>query len=112
MYTYSRGQGWLPQSPEWERTPNSNMTGSSLQRYLDGFKGSVSELFGKPDPNGYVDDEKGYDGSDYHFTEKSTGQTVNLYARWGEWRIGSHNRETAERFYCWMVQTYPGSFTL
>lgn len=101
MYTYKQGKGWVP-ADDFVRTPCSGVSGSCLQAYLDDVELNVIALFGKPDPDGYVDDEKGYDGNEYHFTEQSTGQIVNLYARYGEWRVGALTKAVADRFVSWL----------
>ena len=85
------------------RSQHADRNGISLQVYLDNLNFAlVQKLFGEPDPNAYQDEEKGYDGNEYLFVEQSTGLPVNLYARWGDWRVGAHEKATAERFATWL----------
>ncbi len=87
----------------WKRNRNADINGISLQLYCETLTLSkVRQVFGKPDPDGYVDDEKGYDGNEYRFVSE-IGDVVNLYSRFGNWRIGAHSPEVAERFKFWLT---------
>jgi hypothetical protein len=69
-----------------------------LQAYLDNVTTEdITRLFGEPDPGGYVDDEKGYDGREYLFTD-GMGNVVNIYSRFGNWRVGAHDEQVAAEF--------------
>lgn len=81
--------------------------GVCLQEYVD----EVNLLalvahFGKPE-DGYWDPEKGYDGHEFLFVEESTGEVVNLYSRFGNWRIGAHSKDVAQRFKAWLLAQLP-----
>ncbi len=75
-----------------------NTSGTSLQKYLDGITDyDVKRAFGDPNDDGYWDDEKGYDGREYTFTDDA-GNIATLYARWGAWRVGAHEPRVAREF--------------
>lgn len=85
------------------RTPNADISMSSLQAYVPGVSATqILRVLGEPDPHGYEDDEKGYDGRDYVYTEVATGKMVHLYARYSEWRVGAFGKAEAERFAAWV----------
>lgn len=90
----------------FKRTPEADINGTSLQVYLDEVTTpQIRRIFGKPDLDAYHEPEKGYDGDEYKFTDE-IGNVVNLYARYGAWRIGAHNRAPAELFATWL-RAYP-----
>jgi hypothetical protein len=88
------------------RVPNADTCGTSLRAIVDSrvtFE-HIQNVFGKPDPNGFWDDENGYDGNEYAFVESDTEYVVCLYSRWGSWRVGAHNHDAAERFAAWVKE--------
>lgn len=83
-------------------TRNDNAAlGGSLQATVKVSRHALDLAFGKPNPNAYYDPEKGYDGEEYIFVD-ADGHVVNLYARWGCWRIGAENNELADQFGKWL----------
>jgi hypothetical protein len=67
--------------------PKADRNRTSLQANLNGV--SVEQMtlvFGRT-PDGYLDDEKGYSGDEWSFSDDH-GNTYVVYARWGELRIG------------------------
>lgn len=87
----------------YKRVTNAG-SGGSLQAYVHGANSvKIKAVFGKCDPGGYEDSEKGYDGIEYAFKNVKTGEILRLYSRWGEWRVGGSNKETAEVFALWVT---------
>lgn len=84
----------------------ADINGTSLRGYLDGVTASAMiATFGKYDPDGYVDDEKGYDGMEWQF-EASDARVFNVYARYGSFRIGAHGE--CEDFKAWLLAQIAG----
>lgn len=78
----------------------ANTNGSSLQMRIDYIDTRLAEtLFGEPDLSWY-DYEKGYENR-YAFVGEN-GRTATLYDRFGQWRIGAHDYETAVEFDAWL----------
>jgi hypothetical protein len=67
--------------------------GTSLLRRVDFLPlAAVAALSGQnpyTNPNGYVEDEKGYDG--WTVTGTFNGEVFNLYTRWGVLRVGGRD---------------------
>jgi hypothetical protein len=76
---------------------------TSLQIILDNCTPrSALTLFGNPSPNGYFDEDAGYEGWDWTF--EGPHGVVTLYARWGNLRIGATSLEIAEAFKAWLTE--------
>lgn len=60
---------------------------------------ALLKAFGQKNDD-YYDPEKGYAGG-YRFSDEN-GNVVNLYPRWGVWRIGAHSETTAKQFEAWL----------
>ena len=74
----------------FSHSPSESVNGTHLCAHVEEEVGlKVSKLF-KPSPDGYVDEEKGYEGLEYRFLDEE-GQIYNLYSRWGSWRLGGYN---------------------
>jgi hypothetical protein len=84
-----------------------NTAGTSLQSYLDGVKAAdLKRAFGECSPNGFVEEEKGYDGQEWQFVSPD-GQVFNVYSRWGEYRIGAFG--PCEDFKAWLLDQLAAS---
>jgi hypothetical protein len=66
---------------------DANAFGGSLRELVD-FDRKALSIVGAAglDPDGYRDDEKGYDGWELH--GYFNGEVFNIYERWGQMRIG------------------------
>ena len=90
---------------------SDRVSGTSLKAYVEEQKRYETEsgksmdsllvaLFGVP-KDGYVDEEKGYDGYEWVF-ESEDEYTVTLYSRWGSYRVGAHDSGVALDFLAWL----------
>lgn len=78
---------------------------SSLKAFLEGVTFTqIKKLFGAPDPGGFVEEEKGYDGNEYTLTESSTGEVLQIYSRYSSWRIGAFDKDAADRLAAWVKE--------
>ncbi len=87
------------------RTPDADTNMTSLRVTVDNVTlTSLKKALGDPNPNSYVEEEKGYDGNEFTFTEAETGNVVNLYSRYSVWRVGAHSHDVAVRFATWLKE--------
>lgn len=75
-------------------------SGTYFQCYVGVTGTQLEELFGTPAISAF-DDDKGYK-NEYLFSKEN--EPVRLYDRWGVWRIGSLNPETATSFKEWLLE--------
>jgi hypothetical protein len=82
------------------RSADANLDGTHLHDIVRNVTTQqLSALFGPPTP-GY-DPEKGYE-HEFHFAGPGD-EVVNLYDRYGVYRIGATNAATAELFREWLA---------
>lgn len=87
---------------EFKLDPKADTNGTSLQAYLPQMTHEqMHERFGDPRPGGYEDADKGYDGEEWSFVDEY-GAVVNVYARYGDFRVGAHNARVADNFVEWL----------
>jgi hypothetical protein len=88
----------------YQVSPKADTSGTSFQMYL--CAASVEQMtkaFGAPSADAYWDPERGYDGDEWQF-ESDSGLVFNVYARWGQLRVGAHGEEGVEAFGAWLYE--------
>jgi len=81
---------------------DSKTIGGHLIETLDGVTvGDLEVAFGEPTDTGWSEDEKGYDGLEWHF-EGEGGETFRVYCRYGRPRIGGEGFDAAA-FKAWLL---------
>jgi hypothetical protein len=85
-------------------TSTPGARGGCLQEFIDISQQDAFNLLGPCDPDGFWDEENGYDGQEWTFTEDSSGEPVCLYSRWGSFRIGSMSPAAALNFKNWLLE--------
>lgn len=84
-------------------TPYVDVNGTFLAAHLPDKvnRAALLRRFGETPRVGCVDPEKGYDGEEWTF-RADTGDVFNVYARWGQYRIGART-ENVEAFQSWLL---------
>ena len=74
-----------------------NANGMSLAAYVEGVEmGVLVDRFNEGFMEGYVDDDKGYDGAEVGFVHNETGLELYAYARYGSVRVGCRRHERTD----------------
>jgi hypothetical protein len=88
---------------KFKRTASAlGQSGTALMGYPDLDDKTIRALFGKPVEDAYYEPERGYEGEGYWFEDVVTGEPIELYSRWGVFRIGARSPEAAARFNQWL----------
>lgn len=86
---------------EWVRDETADASGTHLQGVLPGLDvRKLEAAVGRPG-RGYDDPEKGYE-SQYTFRVPGTHRVATLYDRWGVWRVGARDPDTAADLVAWL----------